>query len=40
MVLKNPIHVILSEAKNPCIPLKINAEILRFAQNDMNRRVY
>jgi hypothetical protein len=32
--------VILSEAKNPCIEKKSNAEILRCAQDDIGTETY
>ncbi len=32
--------VMLSEAKHPCISLKTNAEILRYAQDDRRRNPF
>lgn len=37
--MKSPVHVILSEAKNR-ISRSFQSEILRFAQNDMDRRPF
>jgi hypothetical protein len=33
-------HVMLSEAKHPCISLKTHAEILRCAQDDMSSAIF